>query len=90
MFILHSYPTCYTPIYTPYTLHRAKSLSNGLFFLELVAAIEPRAINWDMATTGTYLRHIDIVCSKVCRSMCSVVYAYIMYVYMYMNTFDET
>jgi len=29
-----------------------KSLSSGIFFLELIAAIEPRAINWEIATVG--------------------------------------
>ncbi len=29
-----------------------KTLASGVFFLELVAAVEPRAINWDMVTTG--------------------------------------
>ena len=29
-----------------------KTLANGVFFLELLAAVEPRAINWEMATPG--------------------------------------
>jgi plastin-1 len=32
---------------------RDSDLSNGLFFLDLVAAIEPRAVNWDLVTPGS-------------------------------------
>ena len=31
---------------------RDPGLANGLFFLDLVAAIEPRAVNWELVTTG--------------------------------------
>lgn len=29
-----------------------KSLSNGLFFLELLSAVEPRVVNWNLVTKG--------------------------------------
>jgi plastin-1 len=29
-----------------------KTLANGVFFLELLAAVEPRSINWEIATPG--------------------------------------
>ncbi|XAR55300.1 hypothetical protein NMG60_11035337, partial [Bertholletia excelsa] len=29
-----------------------KSLSNGIFFLELLTAVEPRVVNWEVITTG--------------------------------------
>lgn len=29
-----------------------KSLSNGIFFLELLAAVEPRVVNWSVVTKG--------------------------------------
>ncbi|XP_047334679.1 fimbrin-1-like [Impatiens glandulifera] len=31
---------------------RDKSLSNGLFFLELLSAVEPRVVNWNLVTKG--------------------------------------
>ena len=29
-----------------------KTLANGVFFLELLAAVEPRSISWEIATAG--------------------------------------
>lgn len=29
-----------------------KSLSNGIFFLELLSAVEPRVVNWNLVTKG--------------------------------------
>jgi len=29
-----------------------KSLSSGLFFLDLLGAVEPRVVNWDLVTSG--------------------------------------
>lgn len=29
-----------------------KSLSSGLFFLDLLGAVEPRVVNWSLVTTG--------------------------------------
>lgn len=29
-----------------------KSLSNGLFFLELLSSVEPRVVNWNLVTKG--------------------------------------
>ncbi|KAL8144744.1 fimbrin-5-like [Apium graveolens] len=29
-----------------------KTLSNGVFFLELLSAVEPRVVNWDLVTSG--------------------------------------
>lgn len=31
---------------------RDKNLSNGLFFLELLSAVEPRVVNWNLVTKG--------------------------------------
>ncbi|XP_038905143.1 fimbrin-1-like [Benincasa hispida] len=31
---------------------RDKSLSNGLFFLDLLSAVEPRVVNWNLVTNG--------------------------------------
>uniref|UniRef100_A0A1D1YW34 Fimbrin-like protein 2 n=1 Tax=Anthurium amnicola TaxID=1678845 RepID=A0A1D1YW34_9ARAE len=31
---------------------RDKSLSNGLFFLELLSSVEPRVVNWNLVTKG--------------------------------------
>ncbi|CAK9321783.1 unnamed protein product [Citrullus colocynthis] len=31
---------------------RDKSLSNGIFFLELLSAVEPRVVNWNLVTNG--------------------------------------
>lgn len=31
---------------------RDKSLSNGIFFLELLSAVEPRVVNWNVVTKG--------------------------------------
>lgn len=33
-------------------LMQDKSLSNGLFFLELLSAVEPRVVNWNLVTKG--------------------------------------
>jgi plastin-1 len=30
-----------------------KSLSSGLFFLDLLGAVEPRVVNWSLVTRGT-------------------------------------
>nr|GEV09712.1 fimbrin-1-like [Tanacetum cinerariifolium] len=32
--------------------HKDKSLSNGIFFLELPTAMEPRVVNWNLVTKG--------------------------------------
>ena len=29
-----------------------KSLSSGLFFLDLLSAVEPRVVNWNLVTKG--------------------------------------
>jgi hypothetical protein len=29
-----------------------KSLSNGIFFLQLLSAVEPRVVNWNLVTKG--------------------------------------
>lgn len=29
-----------------------KNLSNGIFFLELLSAVEPRVVNWSLVTKG--------------------------------------
>lgn len=30
-----------------------KSLSDGVFFLELLSAVHPRSVNWSLVTKGT-------------------------------------
>lgn len=32
--------------------YQDKSLSDGIFFLELLSAVEPRVVNWALITTG--------------------------------------
>lgn len=33
-------------------LRQDKSLSNGIFFLELLSAVEPRVVNWNLVSKG--------------------------------------
>lgn len=40
-----------------------KNLSNGIFFLELLSAVEPRVVNWNLVTKGesgtfAYIAHL--------------------------------
>uniref|UniRef100_M1C0H6 Fimbrin n=1 Tax=Solanum tuberosum TaxID=4113 RepID=M1C0H6_SOLTU len=39
-----------------------KSLSNGLFFLELLSAVEPRVVNWNLVTKGE--SGMEFICAK--------------------------
>jgi len=32
--------------------YQDKNLSNGIFFLELLSAVEPRVVNWSLVTKG--------------------------------------
>jgi len=34
------------------SISQDKSLSDGKFFLELLSAVEPRAVNWSLVTKG--------------------------------------
>ena len=33
-------------------IYQDKTLSNGIFFLELLTAVDPRVVNWDLVTNG--------------------------------------
>lgn len=48
------------PIYlTFYCLLQDKSLSSGIFFLELLSSVEPRVVNWNIVTKGESGRHFS-------------------------------
>ena len=34
------------------TTFQDKNLSNGIFFLDLLSAVEPRVVNWNLVTKG--------------------------------------
>lgn len=36
-----------------------KSLSTGVFFLELLSAVEPRVVNWSLVTKGETGRNLE-------------------------------
>jgi hypothetical protein len=36
----------------PFKTLQDKSLSDGIFFLELLSAVQPRAVNWSLVTKG--------------------------------------
>lgn len=47
--------TCYflgAPFIYSYFFLQDKSISNGIFFLELLSAVEPRVVNWNLVTKG--------------------------------------
>lgn len=37
-----------------------KSLSNGIFFLDLLAAVEPRVVDWQLVTKGETSKFIVV------------------------------
>lgn len=39
-------------------LFQDKSLSTGIFFLELLSAVEPRVVNWNLVTKGETGMHV--------------------------------
>lgn len=38
-----------------------KGLSNGLFFLELLSAAEPRVVNWNLVTKGENGKDFSVI-----------------------------
>jgi hypothetical protein len=45
-------PVKKTPVFYSYFPLQDKSLSNGIFFLELLSAVQPRVVNWKVVTKG--------------------------------------
>ena len=47
------FKTCFINLVMFYqTTFQDKNLSNGIFFLELLSAVEPRVVNWNLVTKG--------------------------------------